>query len=483
MQNAAISRILGLLLLLLSITFIPPMGIAWWYDEACLESFQLSFGLTFLSGFLLWRLFSSAHENLRTHDGFFLVVLFWTTTSLISALPLYLALMPTLSLTDAFFESVSGITTTGATIFSQLDTLPRALLYYRQQLQFLGGISIIILAVAILPTLSIGGMQLFRTEITGPVKDNKVLPRITESAKAIWLVYVGITILCAISYWVAGMSGFDAIAHSFSTVSTGGFSTHDASLGHYHSASVQLVATIFMLLGAINFNLHFLVFRSMKTLAYRQDPELLFFLKLFVFIALVIWVTLILHTPGSHLVEHTVSALFETASFLSTTGFSAAPLMAWPFFLPVLLLFLGIIGGCAGSTSGGIKSIRALLLYKQAALEIRRLVHPHGQYVVKFGHLALSGKIIEAIWSFFAIYFVTFLFLLLLLLIFETDFFTAYTALIAALSNAGRGLGLVSENFAHLSHAAKWILSIAMLLGRLEIFTVLVLLSPAFWRR
>ncbi len=483
MQSATISKILGFLLILLSFTFIPPLFIELWYQDGTLAPFEISFGMTFFSGLILWSLFRHAQENLRSHDGFLLVALFWLTASLVGALPLYLAFKPYLSLTDAFFESVSGITTTGSTIFKNLDSLPHSILFYRQQLQFLGGISIIILAVAMLPTLGIGGMQLFRTEISGPVKDDKLLPRIKEGAKAIWLVYLAMTLLCACCYYFAGMSTFDAISHSFSTVSTGGFSTHNASLEYFHSASIECVATLFMIIGAVNFNLHFLVFRRLKFKYYLQDPEFVFFIKLLILMILLIWVFLMLQLSSNDIYRISIHSIFETASFVTTTGLSGADLSLWPIFVPFLLLFLGVIGGCAGSTSGGIKAVRVLLLQKQAALEVKRLIHPHGQYVVKFGQKRLSPTIMEAIWGFLGIYFAIFVLLLLLMLMVEDNFLTAYSSVIAALSNTGRGLGEVSMHFSTLSEGAKWILSAAMLIGRLEIFTILVLISPMFWRR
>lgn len=483
MQSATISRILGFLLILLSLIFIPPMLIELWYQDGNIMPFELSFGITFFSGIALWILFRSARENLRTQDGFLLVVLFWLTASAVSALPFYLAFKPSLSLTDAFFESVSGITTTGSTIFTDLDILSHSILFYRQQLQFLGGISIIILAVAMLPTLGIGGMQLFRTEFSGPVKDDKVLPRITEGAKAIWFVYLAMTVLCAFCYWAAGMDCFDAISHSFSTVSTGGFSTHNDSLAFYNSATIQCVACVFMLFGSINFNLHFLVIKRRKLTSYFKDPELRFFLKFWLLMIIFIWSILTLRSSNGNLLSTSVYTFFETTSFITTTGFSSVDLTSWPLFISVLLLFLGVVGGCAGSTSGGLKAVRVLLLQKQASLEIHRLIHPHGQYVVKLGQKPLSSQIMEAIWGFIAIYFVIFVFLFLLLLMVENDFFTAYTTLIAALSNTGRVLSASFNTFAQLSDGAKWILSAAMLIGRLEIFTILVLLSPVFWRR
>lgn len=476
-------RILGLLLMMLSLTFIPPLFVELLYQDGYALTFHLSFAVTFGIGFLLWFPFRTRQHALRTHDGFLIVLIFWLTASLIGALPLYWNIEPDLSFTDAFFESVSGITTTGSTIFHHLDNLPHSVLYYRQQMQFLGGISIVVLAVAILPALGIGGMQLFRTEITGPVKDDKLTPRITQTAKTIWLLYVFMTGLCALAYWLAGMPCFDAIVHSFSTVSTGGFSTHDKSLAFYDSAAIESVAMVFMLLGAISFNLHFLVFRNQKISVYFNDPEFKLFAKIVFGASIAVWASLVIAAQNNKSPYLLFDALFQVVSLSTTTGFLSTDFSLWPLFIGVLLLFCGVIGGCAGSTSGGVKIVRVLLLQKQGSREIKRLVHPHGQYVIKLGEKAITPRIIEAIWGFFAIYFVIFIVLLLLLLIVEQDFFTAYTALLATLSNSGPGLGAVANDFSSLGPHAKWVLSFAMLAGRLEIFTILVLLSPTFWRR
>ncbi|MGE3319323.1 MAG: TrkH family potassium uptake protein [Candidatus Berkiella sp.] len=469
--------------MLLSLTFIPPIFVEFLYQDGFALTFHLSFAVTFGLGFLLWFPLRTRMHALRAHDGFLIVLFFWLTASIIGALPLYWNVDPSLSFTDAFFESVSGLTTTGSTIFNHIDNLPHALLYYRQQLQFIGGISIVVLAVAILPALGIGGMQLFRTEVTGPVKDDKLTPRVTHSAKAIWLLYVFITALCVLSYYLAGMPFFDALVHSFSTVSTGGFSTHNQSLAFYDSAAIESVAMVFMLLGAISFNLHFLLLKNQKLRVYFNDPEFILFAKIILSITVLIWVALVIAADHKNSPYLLFDSLFQVISMATTTGFLSSDFSLWPLFVGLLLLFCGVIGGCAGSTSGGIKTVRVLLLQKQGAREIKRLVHPHGQYVIKLGDKAITPRIIEAIWGFFAIYFVMFTVLLLLLLIFEQDFFTAYSALLATLSNTGPGLGHVSTDFSALNPYAKWILSFAMLAGRLEIFTILVLLSPAFWRR
>ncbi len=482
MQIGTTLRILGLLLMLLSMTFVPPIMIEQWCQDGSLLPFFRTFAFTLGIGFLFWFLNKNKKHALRTHDGFLIVVLFWITASFVGALPLWLSHNPYLSFTDAFFESVSGFTTTGATILTNIDELPSSILYYRQQLQFLGGISIILLAVAIIPALGIGGMQLFRSEITGPVKDDKLTPRITHTAKAIWIAYLILTIICAVSYWLAGMSWFDAIGHSFSTVSTGGFSTHDDSLGFFHGPYIKLIAIVFMFLGAVSFNLHFLAFKRKKISVYFEDPELRFFVKMLFYSAIIILVALIIYGHHKHSPLLAMDSFFEISSFLTTTGFSTTNAI-FPGFIPLMLLFLGLIGGCAGSTAGGLKAVRVLLLQKQGTREIRRLIHPHGQYVVKLGDKPIGARVIEAIWGFFAIYFVVFIILLLMLMAVENDFYSIFSALGATLSNSGRGLGSVASNFSSLSNYSKWILSFAMVAGRLEIFTILVLLSPTFWRQ
>lgn len=482
MQFTAIFRILGLLFMLLSLTLIPPVLVEQWYQDGNVLTFHISFAITLLLGFCLWYPFRQSKHFLRTHDGFFIVVLFWLAASLVGAFPFYFSIVPRISFTNAFFEAMSGITTTGSTIFAQLDYLPHSLLYYRQQLQFIGGMSIILLAVAILPTLGIGGMQLFRTEISGPVKDDKLTPRITHTAKAMWGIYLVMTFLCALCYWVAGMSFFDAIAHSFSTVSTGGFSTHNDGLCFFNSPYIKIVTIVFMLIGAISFHLHFLTYKHKKLKFYIQDPECRFFIGVVLLSVFTIWATIAVLNIPSESTHPLLDTIFQVASFITTTGFTINDFPLY-HFIPMLLLFLGVMGGCAGSTSGGVKMVRVLLLQKQATREIRRLVHPHGQYLIKLGTKPISGRVVESIWGFFAMYFVIFFVLLLLLLAFENDFHTSYCALLSSLSNIGASFAGVTYNYASLSTPAKWICSFAMLVGRLEIFTLLVLFSPTFWRR
>jgi trk system potassium uptake protein TrkH len=483
MQLTATLRILGLLLMLLSTTFIPPLVVEAIYRDGYASAFYDPLIITFVIGFLLWLYYRTSKHPLRTQDGFLIVFIFWLTTSIVGMFPLLWTIEPNISFTDAFFESVSGITTTGSTILTGLDSLPHSILYYRQQLQFLGGISIVILAVAILPALGIGGMQLFRNEMTGPVKDDKLTPRVTHTAKAIWVVYLIMTFVCIICFWIAGMTLFDAIGHGFSTVSTGGFSTHDANMAFFTSSAIKVIAIIFMFLGAVNFNLHYLVVKRKQLSFYLKNAEFRGYLKFTIAACIIVWITLGFHSMQTNTAHSTLNAVFEVVSLGTTTGFALSDFAYWPPFLPMFLLFFALIGGCAGSTAGGVKMVRVLLLQKQGAREIHRLIHPRSQMIIKLDDHPISQRVIEAIWGFFAIYCVVFTLLLLLLLIAEEDFLTLYSALIVSISNTGRGLGKVASNFSMLTDYAKWVLSFAMLAGRLEIFTLLVIFSPAFWRR
>lgn len=482
MQFTVIQRILGLLLMVFSLTLLPPALIAWTYDDGAQMAFVYSFVVTFMTGLLCWLPVMRVNKEMRLRDGFVVVVLFWTVLGIFGAWPLIISEQPQVSLTDAIFESISGLTTTGATVLIGLDSLPKSILFYRQQLQWLGGMGIIVLAVAILPILGIGGMQLYRAETPGPVKDNKLTPRITETAKALWYLYLGLTILCAIAYWLAGMELFDAVSHSFSTVAIGGFSTHDDSMGYFHSATIEAIAVVFMLLSGANFALHFSAWRRLSFRPYLQDAEFKAYVGLLgaVSAVCVVYLYITATFPAFGSVLH--HGIFQTVSIGTTTGFTTAAYYTWPGFLPVLLLFLSFIGGCAGSTAGGMKVIRFLLLTKQGIRELIQLVHPKAQIVVKIGNKPLDNRVIEAVWGFFSAYVAVFVMMLLALMAAGYDQVTAFSAVGATLNNLGPGLGEVGANYASLNDFSKWILCVAMLLGRLEIFTLLVLISPAFWR-
>jgi trk system potassium uptake protein TrkH len=416
-------------------------------------------------------------------DGFIVVVMFWTVLSSIGALPFVLSPQTAMSVTDAVFESVSGLTTTGATVLIGIDDLPHSILYYRQQLQWLGGMGIIVLAVAVLPMLGIGGMQLYRAETPGPMKDAKLTPRITETAKALWYIYLGLTVLCTLAYWMAGMTLFDAIGHAFSTVAIGGFSTHDASMGFFNSATIDMIAVVFMFIAGINFALHFVAFRQRSVWGYFQDSEFLFYTAIMLAVVSLTIVGLYYSGIYDDPSDAMLQGLFQAVSIGTTAGFTTAAFYDWPGFLAILLLFASFVGGCAGSTGGGIKVIRVLLLIKQGLREITRLIHPSAQIPVRVGNKSISPRVVEAVWGFFALYVASFTAMYLILASTGIELMTAFSAVAACINNLGPGLAGVGAHYANLHDAAKWILCFAMLLGRLEIFTLLVLLSPAFWRR
>ncbi len=482
MHFQVILRILGILLMIFSITQLPPLLVSAYYNDNTHWAFITAFMITLATGFIIWVPVYAGRQELSIRDGFLVTVLFWTVLGVFGSLPLMLSEQPALSAVDAVFESISGLTTTGATVMTGLDDLPHSILYYRQQLQWLGGMGIIVLAVAILPMLGIGGMQLYRAEAPGPVKDNKLTPRITETAKALWYIYLSLTIACALAYWAAGMSLFDAIGHSFSTVAIGGFSTHDASIGYFDSAAIEMIAIFFMVIAGINFGLHFFAWRHRTLLHYLQDPEVKFYLSLLGLITLLSLFVLVV-TDTYPAVESLRKAAFMVVSIATTTGFATADFAHWPAMLPFMLFVLAFVGGCASSTAGGMKAIRILLILKQGYREILRLIHPNAVIPVKLGQRPISDRILQAVWGFFSVYLIVFIVMLVALLATGLDQVTAWSAVGATLNNLGPGLGDVSAHFGDLNPTAKWILCFAMLLGRLEVFTMLVLFTPAFWRR
>ena len=483
MQLLVIQRVFGLLLIIFSSTLLPPVAVGLYFGDGAVLPFVEGFVLLLVLGFLLYLPVSQHKKELRLRDGFLVVVLFWGMLGIAGGLPLYLSGIYDISVTDAVFESISGLTTTGATVIVGIDNLPHSILFYRQELQWLGGMGIIVLAVAVLPMLGIGGMQLFRAETPGPVKDTKLTPRITETAKALWYIYLGLTVSCALAYWIAGMTLFDAITHAFSTVAIGGFSTHDASMGYFYSTAIELIAVVFMLLSGVNFALHFTAFRNKSLKPYRRDAEFRTYIGVLAVVSVITIGYLQATKTFSSTTESIIEGLFQVVSIGTTTGFTTQEYYSWPGFLPVLLLYVSFIGGCSGSTGGGIKVIRILLLVKQGARELQRLIHPNAQIVVKIGKKPLPENVIEAVWGFFAAYFAISALMILILMATGLDQETAFSAVAACLNNLGPGLGDVGQNFAGINDIAKWTLVLAMLLGRLEIFTLLVLFTPGFWRK
>jgi len=469
--------------MLFSLSMFPPILVSLIYKDGAALPFLSAFALILTIGTLIWLPVYKTREELKLRDGFLVVVLFWTVLGLSGSLPFMLADNPHLSVTDAIFESMSGLTTTGATVILGIDDLPESILFYRQQIQWLGGMGIIVLAVAVLPMLGIGGMQLYRAETPGPMKDSKLTPRITETAKALWYIYLSLTIACAAAYWLAGMTLFDAIGHAFSTVAIGGFSTHDASMGYFDSTAIEMIAVVFMLVSGINFALHFVAWNRKNPMAYWRDSELRFYLALMTTATAVVTVSLYYTDTFIDWEDSFTQGLFQAVSIGTTTGFTTAEFYYWPGFIEILLLFTSFVGGCAGSTGGGIKVIRFLLLIKQGLREIGRLVHPSAQLPVRMGGRSVNHRVVDAVWGFFSLYVASFVIMYLALAATGLDLMTSFSAVAACINNLGPGLGTVGAHYADLHDPAKWILCFAMLLGRLEIFTLLVLLTPAFWRR
>lgn len=483
MQLTIIRRVLGILLMLFSMTQLIPISVSLYDGDGQALSFFMAFLFTLIVGLSMWLPVRRVQQELRFRDGFLVVAMSWLVLSLFGAIPLMLSISSNLELVDAVFESVSGLTTTGATVITNLDGLPRSVLYYRQQLQWLGGMGIIVLAVAVLPMLGIGGMQLYRAETPGPMKDNKLTPRITETAKALWFIYLGLTVTCALAYWFAGMSLFDAVSHSFSTIAIGGFSPYDESIGYFDSTLIESIAIVFMLLAGINFSLHFIAWRNMGMGVYLSDAETRTYFAVLLFTAALTSALLyklhVVDGPG----EALISGVFQAVSIGTTTGFTTEAFYLWPGAIPVILLFSSFVGGCAGSTAGGIKVIRFLLLIKQGNREIKRLIHPNAIIPIKVGGKPLSDKVISAVWGFFSAYVASFVVIMVILMISGMDQVTAFSAVAATMNNLGPGMGQVGPNYAGISDFAKWVLSFAMLLGRLEVFTLLVLISITFWRK
>jgi len=482
MNWTVVQRILGLLLMVFSLTMLPPVAFSLYYDDHSWLPFVEGFGLTLAAGFICWLPVHRSKKDLRLRDGFLVVAAFWTVLGTFGAAPLYFSDGLSLSITDAIFESMSGLTTTGATVLTGLDELPVSILYYRQQLQWLGGMGIIVLAVAVLPMLGVGGMQLYRAETPGPVKDTKLTPRITETAKALWYVYLAFTITCMLGYRLAGMGWFDALCHAFSTVAIGGFSTHELSIGYFNSPAIDLIAVFFMFVAGINFSLHFFAWRYVSVKHYFQDPEFRAYGFVLIVVSTIVIASLYIYQVFADPGLTFINGLFQAVSIATTTGFTTVDFSVWPAAIPALLIFASFIGGSAGSTAGGIKVIRCLLVYKQGVREIVRLVHPSAEIPVKLGNKAVGSRVVDAVWGFFSVYIIVFGVMLLAMMSTGLDQVTAFSAVAASLNNLGPGLGDVSSGFHTVSDTAKWIAVAGMLLGRLEIFTLLVLITPTFWR-
>ena len=476
MNQEKILNFFGLLLIMFGVSFAIPLLVAVFYEESLVAVFGSGMSLLIALGFLCWFLTKDNEQELSLSDGFVITVLFWIVLSISGSIPFILF---GFSVVDSFFESMSGITTTGATVFAGLDELPKSLLIYRQLLQWLGGMGLIVLAIAVMPLLGIGGGQLFKTQTPGPMSEQRLTPRITSTARALWSIYLVLTVLCVLAYRFAGMDYFDAVSHAFSTVSIGGFSTHDLSIGYFDSLSIEVVCIVFMLLSAMSFAVHYSAIYRKQVLKYFYDPELRFFIS-----ALIVILSLVCLSLISNNIEDPIrNGIFQTVSILTTTGFLTEEYSSWPTYVSFMLLVGAFIGACSGSVGGGIKSWRILIMLKHAYKQIFKIIHPDSINTIKLGKKVVDSNVSEAVWGFFSIYIISFMVLFLLVLATGLDFISAFSAVGACLNNLGPGLGEIASNYASVPSATKLILCFAMILGRLEIFTFLVVLMPAFWRR
>ncbi len=480
----SIFRVLSLIVGIFGATMVAPISISWWRHEAAETVFDEAFLLTLGTSLVMWWMSRHHGRELTTRDGFLLVVLTWTMLPAVAALPLWLYL-PGMSFTDAYFEAVSGLTTTGATVISGLDALPYSINFWRMLLVWLGGMGLIVLAVAVLPLLGVGGRQLFKAEAPGPMNDSKLTPRMAQTAKGLWTVYALISVLCVFSLHWAGMSWDDSVVHMFTTMGLGGFSTHDQSFAYWNSPTIEAVTIVFMTLAGLNFATHFVAIRERSLKPYQHDPEVRWYLV--VLIGSVLAVAAYLYLQGNY-PNFTVAlrfAAFNTVSLATTTGFANTDYALWPTFAPMWLLFLCSFATCAGSTGGGIKMMRAMILYKQVFRELKRSLHPAAVSPIKFGSTAVSSPILFAVLAFGFMYMVVLVTLTLVMVASGLDPITAFSAVVACANNTGPGLGQVgpSTTYAVLNDFQTWVCTFAMLLGRLEIFTLLVVFSPYFWRK
>jgi len=480
-RTGAMLRVFGAVTALSSLIILPSLILAALWDEPTVLPFLEAMLPTLVAGTLLWYAFRHSHYELRLRDGFLITAGIWIIAGLVTAVPFFLAL-PALSYTDAVFESTSGLTTTGATMLVGLDTMPKSLLFFRSSLNFFGGMGIVILAIAVLPMLKIGGMHLFKAESTGPVKDNKLTPRIAETARTLWIVYLGLNVLCALAYWFGGMDLFDAVNHAMATVATGGFSTHDASFAYWDSGLLDGIATVFMLLGGISFSLHWYAWRAATVSHYQASSEVRAYIGILAGFSLL--VALLLWAGGTFggFGESLRHGAFQVVSNITTTGFVTTGFTAWPGMLPVLLIMIGFIGGCSGSTAGGMKVARVQLVVRQGYRELKQLVHPKAQFLVTMGGKRVSESVVISVAGFCALYITVYLVLFLLLTADGVDIVTAFSSVAACINNMGPALGLNASHFLALSDFSTWLMSFAMLVGRLEIFTILVLFIPSFWQ-
>ncbi len=483
MNIILITKIIAYLVLIIACFMSIPTAIAYMNNETAefnsfisTEIFMILLSLTLLLVFRKYRT-----KNMSTRDGFLFVTLSWIAVSFFGAMPFYLSgAIPTF--TDAFFETISGFSTTGASILTSIETLPRSMLFWRSLTHWLGGMGIVVMTVAILPLMGIGGLQLIKAEAPGPTVD-KLTPRITETAKLLWTIYVGFTIAETLLLMIGGLDLFDALTHTFGTLATGGFSTKNASIGYYNSAYIDGVITFFMILAGINFALHYRILSGNVKTAF-ADTELKAFLSIFIIATFVI--ALALHGSVYSSIGTCIRyASFQAASILTTTGYATADFEQWPYMAQAVLFILMFVGGCSGSTGGGIKVIRIVTLFKQGFNELKYLVHPRGIFALRISGKTVRKQIVYAISGFFFLYIAMLLLVTFVVASANQNIVTSISVALATVGNIGPGFGSIgpAENYAFFSDAVKWFLSSAMLVGRLELYTVLVLFTPTFWKK
>ena len=478
MNPKSILNLFSVLVLFFSFSYIFPIVVSIIFDDGALHIFVKTLIAISLIGIIGLAATRNINNELSQKDGFVIIVMFWVVLSIAGSIPFYLSGM---SIIDSFFESMSGITTTGATVISNIDTLPESVLFYRQMLQWMGGMGLIVLAIAVMPLLGIGGGQIYKTEIPGAMGEQRLTPRIKETAQALWSIYLGLTILCALLYYLGGMSAFDAISHAMSTVAIGGFSTHDESIGYFNSSTIEIICIIFMLLSAFSFTLHYFAIYKRKPLKYFYDPEFRFFFSI---LLLVLAVSLFINSFTDY--ENSPNfkeIVFHSVSMITTTGFSTSDTSDWPLSVSFLLLVGAFVGACSGSVGGGVKSWRVMIMLNHAYSNIMKMIHPNSVISLKIGLRSVDDEVATSVWGFFSIYVISFMILLLAVLTSGLDLESAFSAVGACLNNLGPGLGAVSENYSNISSFTKSVLAFAMLLGRLEIFTLLVILTPMFWAK
>ncbi len=482
---ASVLRVLAIVIMLFAGTMILPLVVSIALQDGATLAYDEGILITFAVGIALWSgTRKRGRKELQPRDGFLLVSLVWTTLPAFATLPL-LFFIPGLSFTDAYFETVSGLTTTGATVLSGLDALPASINLWRSLLVWIGGMGIIVLAVAVLPLLGVGGSQVFKAETPGPMKDTKLTPRITQTAKGLWLVYAMVTLACILSFKLAGMTWLDAVIHAFSTMGLGGFSSHDDSFAFFNSPAIEAVAITFMLIAGISFATHFIGLRGRTIRPYRDDPEVVMYLAVMILsvigIAAFLWGNAYYHDAPTAL----RFAAFNVVSIATTTGFANTDYNLWPIFAPVWMLFLSCFATCSGSTGGGIKMVRALLMYRQALRELTRIIHPRAHLPVKLGGQVVENNIIFAVLAFMLVYGATMVTGTMLLMLTGLDVVSSFTAIVACLNNTGPGLEKVgpATTYAVLGDFQTWVCTAAMLLGRLELFSLIVVFTPRFWRQ